>query len=102
MEMQRRMRDKIQQQLSSSELIIIDESHLHNTPPNAESHFKLIIVSDAFKGLLPVKRHQVIYQILSDELRDQVHALALHTYTASEWQQRGEQAPNSPDCHGGE
>ena len=102
MEMQQRICKKIQQQLPNSELTIVNESHLHNTLPNSESHFKLIVVSDSFTGLMPVKRHQLIYQILFDELRDQVHALALHTYTISEWQQRGEQAPNSPNCRGEE
>jgi len=30
-----------------------------------------------------------------------VHALALHTYTLSEWQQRHGEAPLSPPCLGG-
>jgi BolA protein len=30
-----------------------------------------------------------------------VHALALHTFSPEEWQQRGEQAQASPECKGG-
>ena len=34
-------------------------------------------------------------------LQVEVHALALHTYTAAEWQAREQAAPASPECHGG-
>ncbi|MGB0360998.1 MAG: BolA family protein [Endozoicomonas sp.] len=99
------MRDVIISKLSDRfpiiALDVIDESHMHNTPPGSESHFKVVIVSDLFKGKLPVKRHQLIYNVLADEMRDNIHALALHTYTADEWQSRAEVAPDSPDCQGG-
>ncbi|MGB1272161.1 MAG: BolA family protein [Endozoicomonas sp.] len=80
---------------------IINESHRHNTPPGSESHFKVILVSRDFFGKLPVKRHQIVYSLLADELSQQIHALALHTYTPEEWQQRKQAAPETPDCRGG-
>ena len=80
---------------------VINESHLHNTPPGSESHFKVVLVSNEFTGKLPVKRHQLVYGILVNELRSQVHALALHTYTPEEWQTRNQEAPATPDCKGG-
>ncbi len=48
-----------------------------------------------------VARHQRMYQILADELAGPVHALALHTYSPAEWQQRQGETPASPNCLGG-
>ncbi|WP_299735578.1 BolA/IbaG family iron-sulfur metabolism protein [uncultured Endozoicomonas sp.] len=99
------MREKIISKLNDtfpiSFLDVMDESHMHNTPPGSESHFKVVIVSELFKGKLPVKRHQLIYGALADEMRDSIHALALHTYTPDEWLAREQAAPDTPDCRGG-
>jgi len=51
--------------------------------------------------LRKVARHQQVYAALAAQLAGPVHALALHTYTAAEWQARQEAAPESPDCLGG-
>nr|WP_101749172.1 BolA/IbaG family iron-sulfur metabolism protein [Endozoicomonas acroporae] len=93
--------DKLNESLQNDLIDVTNESHLHNTPPGSESHFKVVIVSEAFEGKMPVKRHQMIYGLLADELREQIHALALHTYTPVEWQTRNQTAPTSPDCRGG-
>ena len=92
---------KLDESLPNDFIAVTDESHLHNTPPGTESHFKVVIVSQEFQGKMPVKRHQLVYALLATELREQIHALALHTYTAEEWQSKGQQAPATPDCRGG-
>lgn len=88
--------------LAPDVLQVENESHMHNVPANSETHFKVTLVSELFSGMMPVKRHQQIYALLANELSGPVHALALHLYTASEWQARGGERPNSPNCHGGE
>lgn len=75
-----------------------NESHLHSGPAT-ESHFKLTLVSDDFEGVRKVKRHQLVYQALAD-LMPQFHALALHTYSPTEWSQ-SPQVAESPLCQGG-
>ena len=92
---------KLEDAIELSHIEVINESHKHNVPPGSESHFKLILVSNAFSGKLPVKRHQLIYRLLADELNNGVHALALHTYTDQEWETLQSQAPASPNCMGG-
>lgn len=92
---------KLDESLQNDFIAVTDESHLHNTPPGTESHFKVVIVSEAFQGKMPVKRHQLVYALLADELRKQIHALALHTYTVEEWQARDQHAPATPNCRGG-
>lgn len=77
---------------------LLNESHMH-AGPATESHFKLILVSEAFTGLRPVARHQAVYRLLAEELQGPIHALALHLYTPEEWQQAS--VPASPPCQGG-
>ena len=91
---------KLTAALAPVHLEVINESHMHSVPANSETHFKLVVVADAFDGKRSVARHQAIYQILADELAGEVHALAIHTYTEQEWQAKG-QAPDSPQCRGG-
>lgn len=98
--MHERIERKLLTQFKPAHYDIINESHMHSGPAT-ESHFKLIVVADMFGGLSAVKRHQALYGLLAEELRDGVHALALHPYTPAEWAQKQHQAPASPDCQGG-
>jgi BolA family transcriptional regulator, general stress-responsive regulator len=99
MSMQQRIQHKVDAGIGPQHFDLINESHMHSGPAT-ESHFKLVVVSERFEGLSAVKRHQQLYALLADELRDGVHALALHLYTPAEWQSR-QKAPDSPDCRGG-
>jgi len=84
-----------------SYLTVENESHRHNVPPGSESHFKVTIATTAFEGRRLIQRHQAVNRALKEVLA-LIHALALHTYTPVEWQGRGEAAPQSPNCLGGE
>lgn len=78
-------------------LEVLNESHMHSR--GEDSHFKTVVVSEAFGGLNSVKRHQKVYACLG-ELMQQIHALALYTYTPGEWAQQAS-VPDSPTCRGG-
>jgi len=82
-------------------LTVENESHMHSVPPNSETHFKVVIVSQQFEGLSRVKRQQLVYKILSEEIAGPVHALAQHTYSPVQWQQKQQPVPDSPNCLGG-
>ena len=92
---------KVSEAVPVAHLALENESHKHSVPPNSETHFKLVLVSDAFDGMLPVRRHQMLYKALAEELAGPGHALALHTYTVAEWQAKGGEVSESPDCLGG-
>ena len=98
---QQEIEQQLQQQLSPVHLEVLNESHQHSVPPDSETHFKVILVSAAFDGKRKVARHQQVYTALAAQLEGPVHALALHTYTPAEWQQRQQEAPVSPQCLGG-
>ena len=93
--------DLVVDALAPIRLDVIDESHRHNVPEGAESHFKLVIVSEAFEGEGLLARHRRVNRLLADQLAGAVHALGLHTHTPAEWAERGESVPPSPPCRGG-
>mgnify|MGYP002608572671 FL=1 len=47
-----------------------NESHMHSSGRGADSHFKLVIVSSAFEGMRKVQRHQQLYQLFADDLKN--------------------------------
>lgn len=101
MSIQEGIEAKLAEALQPAHLQVINESNNHNVPPGSESHFKLVIVADDFVGVRDVQRHQRVYKILATELAGDVHALAIHVYTLSEWRDRHGDAPMSPPCLGG-
>jgi BolA family transcriptional regulator, general stress-responsive regulator len=72
---------KLRVALSPSTLEVIDESNLHHghvgAHPSGESHFRVRIGSAAFQGLNRVQTHRIVNEVLADELRARVHALAI-------------------------
>ena len=101
MNVQHAIQRKLAEALSPSHLEVINESDQHSVPPNSETHFKVVIVADRFEGQRKVARHQAVYALVREELDGPVHALALHTYTPTEWTERFGEAPSSPACLGG-
>ncbi len=99
MVIQQAIERKLADALTPQHLAVANESHMHSVPPNSETHFKVVVVSEEFEGIRQVQRHQKVYKVLSEELAGEVHALALHTYTSAEWEES--QVPDSPNCMGG-
>ena len=91
---------KLTETFNPSVLEIENESHRHSSGRGAESHFKVTMVSTQFEQQRMVARHRRVYECLADELANGVHALALHLYTESEWQEREGIIPKSTDCLG--
>ncbi len=48
-------------------------------------HFSALIVSPAFEGKPRVARHQLVYAVLGDRMREEVHALSMRTLTPAEF-----------------
>lgn len=95
------LRERLLDRFKPQHMELDNESHQHSVPANAETHFRLVLVSDAFEGQRPVARHQQVYGEVPDLLQGPVHAMAMHLFTPQEWQDRAEQAAASPDCLGG-
>jgi BolA protein len=95
------IQQKLQHNFSPLHLEVINESNMHNVPEGAESHFKVVLVSEAFKGEKLLERHRRVNKVLAHELNKGIHALALHTLTPEDWFIQGGSVPNSPECLGG-
>ena len=101
MSVQHTIETKLSAAFEPIHLEVMNESHRHSVPKNSETHFKLVVVSDAFDGLRLVQRHQKVNALLADELRSGLHALSMETLTAAEWRARGGAVMQSPNCLGG-
>ena len=100
MKLENLLRESLVRALNPSVCGLDNESHGHNVPKHSETHFRLVIVSDAFDGLSRVKRHQLVYKAADEALKQGVHALAMQCFTESEWADSPERL-SSPPCHGG-
>ena len=51
------------------------------------SKFEAVVISEVFAGLSPVKKHQMVYRVFSEQLASgAMHALSIKAYTPSEWE----------------
>ena len=62
-------------------LEVVDESDRHKghagARPGGESHFRIRITAERFRGKNRVEIHRLVYAALADEIADGVHALAI-------------------------
>lgn len=53
----------------------------------SRDHLAITVVSDAFKGKLLIEQHQMLMDLLKEELKSRIHAVKLQTYTKEKYQQ---------------
>jgi BolA protein len=94
------IQQKLTATLSPVHLEVHNESSAHNVPPNSETHFKVIVVSDAFEGKKLIERHRLVNETLAVELAGPVHALSIVAKLPAQWAQNSAVDP-SPKCLGG-
>lgn len=97
MQVKQQLEEKILGAFPVAHLEVVNESNKHAVAPGSETHFKVIVVSEKFQGMSPVDRHRLIYGLCQTEMANGVHALALHTYSPTEWEKKGG-ALKSPPC----
>ena len=102
MTVQKVLEEKLRSHLNPQWMRVINESPSHRVPEGSESHFRVIVVSEKFQGLSQVKRHQMVYQIIDQELKNSIHAFSQQTFTPEEWIREGGEQIGSPPCRGGE
>jgi BolA protein len=69
-------------------LEIVDDSDRHaghaGASPGGESHFNVLIESQAFAGTAKVARQRMVYRALADELAGPLHALSIKALAPGE------------------
>ena len=80
--------DKLAAAFAPQSLDVEDESHRHEGHaghrPGGQTHFRVEIVSEAFRGKSRIERHRMVNQTLAQELSSGVHALAIHASAPGE------------------
>lgn len=80
-ERRERIENKLRKELEAIEIEVIDESHLHAGHAGAREgggHFRVRVVSERFAGLNRVAAQRLVYGILSEEMKSEIHALSIH------------------------
>ena len=98
--MQATIESKLTAALEPEVLDVINETYMHNVPADAESHFKVVVVSKAFEGKILIARHRMVNEALAKELAGGIHALSLHTMTPDEYFEKAGEVSDSPQCLG--
>jgi BolA protein len=79
---------KLTEAFTPQSLTVEDESFKHEghagSRPGGQTHYRVYIVSQAFKGKTRLERHRMINQALVEELAGGIHALALHATAPGE------------------
>lgn len=79
-----RLRERLESRFAPAQLDVEDESHLHEGHAGAaggQSHFRIRIVSESFRGMPSVARHRLVYAAVDDLLKTDIHALAIEALT---------------------
>lgn len=75
------MRDKLQAALDPVALEINDDSEKHRGhagyQEGGQSHFSLVISSNAFADMSRIERHRAVHAALGSEILGRIHALSL-------------------------
>ncbi len=83
--MAEQIRERLQQALDPVELDVLDEGYKHAGHANeGKGHFHVRIVSAAFAGQLPIKRHRLVYAALDGLMDNGIHALSIDAKAAGE------------------
>lgn len=79
-----------------------NESHKHSVPPNSETHFKMLVVSEKFAGQTRINRQRMLLAVLDEEMKSGLHAISMKALSPEEWRAQNEVIElNSPPCLGG-
>ena len=80
--------EKLTKAFAPTILNVLDESHQHvghaGYREGGETHFRVYIVAEAFRGKSRLERHRMVNETLAAELRGGVHALAIHAAAPGE------------------
>ncbi len=80
------LRGALEQTFAPTTLEIIDDSAAHAGHEGARSggHYRVKLVSAAFRGHSPLERHRLVYAAVAPLLRGSVHALNIVARTPEE------------------
>lgn len=87
-----RLRRRLTTELAPERLEISDDSnhHVGHAGARGGGHFTVHIVSRAFTDKTLLERHRMIYALLEDMMRDDIHALSIQAHSPDEFNARND------------
>ncbi len=79
---------RLEETFSPESLQVDDESHLHAGHEGAKDgrgHFRVLVISDKFRGQSAIKRHRMVYQAMGELMQTDIHALTIEAFTPDEF-----------------
>lgn len=73
-----KIKEIIENDLPDAEVYVIN-------PMNDGQHFNAFVISSQFEGQPLIKQHRRVMNALKEELKEEVHALGLKTFTPERW-----------------
>ncbi len=82
--------ERLERAFTPEHLEVLDDGARHAGHPGAAAggHFRVVVVSRAFRGQDLLSRQRAVYAALGDALTTGVHALAVRTLTPEEWRRQ--------------
>jgi BolA protein len=88
MTIEEQIKQKIEEKFQPEFLELINESHKHKghagDDGSGQTHFKLLVVSNAFEGCNRMQRHRLVYSALKQLFDAGLHALSIEACTSAE------------------
>ncbi|MGA7456686.1 MAG: BolA family protein [Methyloceanibacter sp.] len=88
MRVEEQITKKLRQAFAPVALEVVNDSHRHaghaGSPQTGESHFRIKVVSESFAGKSRVERHRMVNEVLAEELKGSIHALAISALAPEE------------------
>ena len=81
------IKDRLEKEIKADSIEVEDQGHLHKghkAHDEGKMHIWVEIVSNEFLNMNLIQRHQLVYSILSEELKGDLHAISLSLMTSEE------------------
>ncbi len=77
---------KMKTELSATSVEVIDDSwkHAGHAQAGGGGHFTLSLVSEKFEGVSLLNRNRMVFDVLKEEMKGEIHALAVKAKTPGE------------------
>lgn len=83
-----RLEATLRRRFAPAELRVADDSAKHaghsGARPGGETHYSVLVVADAFRGMSRIARSRAVHEVLAAEFVGGLHALALTLRTPEE------------------
>ena len=88
MDLRTSIEQKLRTALTPTFIDVVDQSagHAGHAGASGGGHYQAILVSNAFEGLSQLQRQRRVYQVLAEEMRGSIHALAMTCLTPAEYE----------------